>query len=143
MTLYTVRNEEELEEKLQDVVAGNIIQFRKGAELKRYKVQYDGSYLPINSENNMRNTQNARNTRKHSKPHIKESLANLRRSHNFKRNTLNAMQSLGMLSITSTPTINKRRKQKLTKQKPLQSMKYNRYPNYVRKQQTRKYHRRL
>ena len=101
MTTYTVKNEEELEEKLQDVVAGNVIQFRKGAELKRYKIQYDGSYLPINSENNTRNT---RNTRKHSKPHIKESLANLRTSHKSKRNTLNAMQSLDMLSI------NKRRK---------------------------------
>ena len=140
MTIYTVKNEEELEEKLQDLVAGNIIQFIKGTELKRYRIQYDGSYLPINSENNMRNT---RNTRKHSEPHIRESLANLRRSHNSKRKTLNAMQSLGMLSITPRHTINKNRKQK-PKRTPRSIMKYNRYPNYVRNQtKTRKYHRRL
>lgn len=60
MVTYNVKNEYELEDKLQDVVAGNIIQFRKGSELKRYRIQYDGSYLPINSEN----TRNTRNTRK-------------------------------------------------------------------------------
>lgn len=91
----------------------------------------------------MRNTRNTRNTRKHSEPHIRESLANLRRSHNSKRKTLNAMQSLGMLSITPRHTINKNRKQK-PKRTPRSIMKYNRYPNYVRNQtKTRKYHRRL
>jgi len=134
MTVYNVRNEEELEEKLQDgtVHAGNIIQFRKGSELKRYEIQRDGTYLPINSKNNMRNTHSVQNTRKHSNPHIKESLANLRLSHKSKRNTINAMQSLGMLSITPKHTINKRRMQKLNKQVK-GSINYSGYRNYVRR----------
>jgi len=139
MTVYTVRNEEELEEKLQDgtVHADNIIQFRKGSELKRYKIQPDGSYLPINSENNMRNTYSAQNTRKHSNPHIKESLANLSRLHKSKRNTKIAMQSLGTLSITPKHTIKKRRTQKSTKQVK-GFINYSGYPNFVRRRLTGK-----
>jgi len=137
MAVYNVITKKEIEDRIETnntLRAGNIFRTTNGAE---YILKHNGtieihrpqSYIP-------------QNTRKHSKPHSKESLANLRLSHKSKRNTINAMQSFGMLSITPKP-INKRRMQKQKSTKQVKgSMKYNRYRNYVEKQ-TRKYHRRL
>jgi len=142
MTVYNVLTKKEIEDRIETnntLRADNVFRITNGDQ---YILKHDGTIEIHRPQSHI-----PQNTRKHSKPHIKESLANLRLSHKSKRNTINAMQSLGMLSITSKPTINKHRmqKQKSTKQLSLSSMKYNRYPNYVRRKQTntRKYHRRL
>ena len=143
MTTYTVRNKKEIEDLIETnnaLRAGNIFQIMHGDQ---YILKHDGTIEIHKPQSHTPYSYRPQNTRNNSKPHIKESLANLRRTHKSKRNTLIAMQSLGMLSITSKPTINKHRKQKSIRS-PRSTMKYNRYPNYVRKQtKTRKYHRRL
>ena len=144
MSVHTVRNKKEIEDLIETnnaLRAGNIFQIMHGDQ---YILKHDGTIEIYKPQLHTPYSYRPQNTRKHSKPHIKESLANLRTSHKSKRNTLNAMQSLGMLSITSKP-INKHRKQK-SKRTPRSIMKYNRYPNYIRNQtktKTRKYHRRL
>ena len=145
MTTYTVRNKKEIEDLIETnnaLRAGNIFQIMHGDQ---YILKHDGTIEIHTPQSHTPYSYRPQNTRKHSKPHIKESLANLRTSHKSKRNTINAMQSLGMLSIIPKHTINKNRKQK-PKRTPRSTMKYNRYPNYVRNQtktKTRKYHRRL
>ena len=141
MTTYTVRNKKEIEDLIETnnaLRAGNIFQIMHG---EKYILKHDGTIEIHRPQSHTSYSHRAQNTRKHSKPHIKESLANLRLSHKSKRNTINAMQSLGMLSIIPKH-INKRRMQKQKSTKQVKgSMKYNRYPNYKQKQ-TRK-HRRL
>ena len=138
MTVYNVLTKKEIEDRIETnntLRAGNIFRITNSDQ---YILKHDGTIEIHRPQSHI-----PQNTRKHSNPHIKESLTNLRLSHKSKRNTINAMQSLGMLSITPSK-INKRRmqKQKSTKQLSLSSMKYNRYPNYLQKQKTRK-HRRL
>ena len=137
MAVYNVLTKKEIEDRIETnntLRAGNIFRITND---EQYILKHDGTIEIHRPQSHI-----SQNTRKHSKPHIKESLANLRLSHKSKRNTINAMQSLGMLSITPKPTINKRRmqKQKSTKQLFLSSMRYNRYPNFVQKQ-TRKINR--
>ena len=137
MAVYNVLTKKEIEDRIETnntLRAGNIFRITND---EQYILKHDGTIEIHRPQSHI-----SQNTRKHSKPHIKESLANLRLSHKSKRNTINAMQSLGMLSITPKP-INKRRMQKQKSTKQVKgSMKYNRYRNYVEKQ-TRKYHRRL
>ena len=142
MTVYNVITKKEIEDRIETnntLRAGNIFRITNDDQ---YILKHDGTIQIHKPQSHTSYSHRAQNTRKHSNPHIKESLTNLRLSHKSKRNTINAMQSLGMLSITPKPTINKHRKQKSTKQLSLSSMKYNRYPNYLQKQKTRK-HRRL
>jgi hypothetical protein len=140
MTVYNVITKKEIEDRIETnntLRAGNIFRITNGDQ---YILKHDGTIEIHRPQSHTSYSHRAQNTRKHSNPHIKESLANLRLSHKSKRNTINAMQSLGMLSITPNP-INKHRKQKSTKQLSLSSMKYNRYPNYLQKQKTRNYRR--
>ena len=141
MTVYNVITKKDIEDRIETnntLRAGNIFRITNGDQ---YILKHDGTIEIHKPQSHTSYSHTAQNTRKHSNPHIKESLANLRRLHNLRRNTSHMMNSLGTLSITSKPIINKRRKQKSTKQLSLSSMKYNRYPNYLQKQ-TRK-HRRL
>ena len=139
MTTYTVRNKKEIEDLIETnnaLRAGNIFQIMNGDQ---YILKHDGTIEIYKPQSHTPYSYRPQNTRNNSKPHIKESLANLRRTHKSKRNTLNAMQLLDILSI------NKRRKQK-SKRTPRSTMKYNGYPKYVQNQtktKTKKYHRRL
>lgn len=142
MTTYTVRNKKEIEDLIETnngLRAGNIFQIMHGDQ---YILKHDGTIEISKPQSHTQHSYKPQNTRNNSKPHIKESLANLRRTHKSKRNTLIAMQSLGMLSIRPN-SINKNKKQKPKKtlRTPRSIMKYNRYPNFVQ-QKTRKYNRR-
>jgi hypothetical protein len=135
MTVYNVITKKEIEDRIETnntLRAGNIFQITNGDQ---YILKHDGTIKIHKPQSHISYSHSAQNTRKHSNPHIKESLANLRHLHNLRRNTSYMMKSLGTLSITSKP-INKRRKQKSTKQVK-GSINYSGYPNYVRKQ-TRK-----
>ena len=145
MTTYTVRNKKEIEDLIETnnaLRAGNIFQIMHGDQ---YILKHDGTIEIYKPQSHTQYSYKPQNTRNNSKPHIKESLANLRRSHKSKRNTLIAMQSLGMLSIRPN-AINKNKKQKSKPKKTLRTLKttikYNGYPNFVQRK-TRKYHKRL
>ena len=143
MTTYTVRNKKEIEDLIETnnaLRAGNIFQIMNGDQ---YILKHDGTIEIYKPQSHTPYSYRPQNTRNNSKPHIKESLANLRRTHKSKRNTLIAMQSLGMLSIRPN-SINKNKKQKPKKTlKTLKTpMKYNRYLNFVQRK-TRKYNRSL
>ena len=146
MTTYTVRNKKEIEDLIETnnaLRAGNIFQIMHG---EQYILKHDGTIEIHKPQSHTPYSYKPQNTRNNSKPHIKESLANLRRTHKSKRNTLIAMQSLGMLSIRPN-SINKNKKQKPKKTlKTLKTLKtpmnYSGYLNFVQRK-TRKYHRRL
>lgn len=143
MVTYNVRNKKEIDDLIatsNKLRADNIFKTINGAQ---YILKHDGTIEIHKPQLHTSYSYRSQNTRKHSKPHIKESLANLRTSHKSKRNTLNAMQSLGMLSITSKSIINKHRKQKSTKQKTPKTINYSGYPNYVRRKTKKGKHRRL
>jgi len=149
MTVYNVITKKEIEDRIETnntLRAGNIFRITNGDQ---YILKHDGTIEIHRPQSHTSYSHRAQNTRKHSNPHIKESLANLRLSHKFKRNTINAIQSLGTLSITPKPTIYKRRMQKLNKQSKKSTIRnnptinYSGYPKHVQKQKTRKYHRRL
>jgi hypothetical protein len=135
MTVYNVITKKEIEDRIETnntLRAGNIFRITNDDQ---YILKHDGTIQIHKPQSHTSYSHRAQNTRKHSNPHIKESLANLRLSHNLRRNTSRVMQSLGTLSITPNP-INKRRKQKSTKQVK-GSINYSGYPNYLQKQ-TRK-----
>ena len=148
MTTYTVRNKKEIEDLIETnnaLRAGNIFQIMHGDQ---YILKHDGTIEIHKPQSHTPYSYKPQNTRNNSKPHIKESLANLRRTHKSKRNTLIAMQSLGMLSIRPNSINKNKNKNKNLKKTlktlktPRSTMKYNRYPNFVQRK-TRKYHKRL